>query len=97
MTETTAFGVLAASLFAAPLGARAVARRGGAVAWVSIAGGFLGTGLSFLLDHMIAFTRASAGEIEVMDPATGGRRTRTRAQFEAEWKGQAILVVPREE
>jgi hypothetical protein len=52
--------------------------------------------LEILLDHMIAFTRASADEIEVIDPLAGVK-TVSRAKFEAEWTGQAILVEPRTE
>ncbi|MGQ0715477.1 MAG: peptidase domain-containing ABC transporter [Gemmatimonadaceae bacterium] len=44
--------------------------------------------------HWIVVARADANTVAIMDPATGMRSRVTRANFEKEWTGVVVLLVP---
>jgi hypothetical protein len=49
--------------------------------------------LAFLLDHAVAVLAADAQGVDVLDPLSGRSRV-PRAEFEARWLGEVVLVRP---
>jgi ATP-binding cassette subfamily B protein len=46
------------------------------------------------IHHWVVLARVASAKVEIMDPASGDRRQATRADFEAEWSGVAIVLSP---
>jgi hypothetical protein len=57
------------------------------------ASGIANMRLELLMDHAVAFVACDAAGVTLLDPAAGERRL-TRAEFQRQWRGYAVLVVP---